>query len=1110
MSNNYDHIERHIKTHSERSDEDRAAVTTLETFLLSDGKINPDFSCNDKWPNTDGIFELVPNPLISRRPVQCFCVQIKGTRVYAESNDGIVKYSLKSLAFPAYIHQTVTADPGILFVVLNPAERGKKRVFWKYISKEFIDSIDFNKDSTTITFTKDEEIFDSKQSTDDFCKKLEKISEHHKFLRSLEDLEYSFEESRNMLQICSDKIVDAVNRFDIINETRDVVSLRILDNLCLLCVSALLLYSPNISRQKINLSVAYEQSLLNIKTKYLGKFYKMLKYRGYRIPAEGQAERLMLKYYNFMWQLRKDIYDSFKIKILENLEDFPLQLDDTVDKEYYELIADTLNKTVLNKNALRKSRYYIQKKTPVFVGKDRFFEMTLQLVGKYATKYNRITVYTKENISTNYSIQIGYQEASIKLWDVKSSIKIVTDWKVSILPTCMNRLAKILYMSNKSPIKGSYSEYIALMDFLTKTGMNLLEFIDLKEELFIQLLERIYDGTNTKIFKTILLVLHQKYNQTSTRFGKNVVRYLLLRLREETIDNILPYNKTLCEDLYISSGCYPFEKNPLIANLAGSKTSNFSIISDIEEAVGYENADVVTPYLDFKKCLYDTGEIYFEKSKLPTEKIKAIKDYNDSLDPWEKDSGFCIKKYGDYYYIDSYAKSTINILQKLLDHSQNGNNGQKALNNSFLNDLRRAYGDDLSSFSDEIKIATLENVFVNSRLLLIYGAAGTGKTTLINYISTLMGSRKKLFLTKTHTALQNLLVRIKNPGLQSDFISMDSFTKRVELSDYDIIFVDECSTIDNRTMNIFLGKLNPNTLLVLAGDIYQIEAIDFGNWFFYAKDIVRKEANVELLSTWRTKVPELISLWDEIRKKGLLITEKLAYDGPFSDNISSKIFEKYDDDEVVLCLNYDGKFGLNNINKYFQNINKQSEAYIWEEWSYKIGDPILFNSSERFPGLYNNLKGRIVDIYKNDDSISFVIDVDTILTEADCNKQELTYIGGDDKITRVQFTVYEYDSELSGDEKKISREQSVIPFQLAYAVSIHKSQGLEYNAVKIIIPNSNSEKITHGIFYTAITRAKNNLKIFWAPETMAKIIGSFEDTESGGKSLELVKEQLKF
>ena len=58
QSNNNELYRRHIATHSERSAEDRAAVSTLETFLTSDGKINTNFSCDDKWPNHDGTFEF--------------------------------------------------------------------------------------------------------------------------------------------------------------------------------------------------------------------------------------------------------------------------------------------------------------------------------------------------------------------------------------------------------------------------------------------------------------------------------------------------------------------------------------------------------------------------------------------------------------------------------------------------------------------------------------------------------------------------------------------------------------------------------------------------------------------------------------------------------------------------------------------------------------------------------------------------------------------------------------------------------------------------------------------------------------------------------------------
>ena len=131
-------IEGHIRTHSERSAIDCDAVSTLEYFLKSDGKINTDFARRDTWPNIDGNLELVPSPEHSRRPVQNFVVQIKGVDCDAVEKDGIVKYHLDGLGFPAYVYSNVTLDPCILFVVFNPKKRGKERIFWKYISVESV------------------------------------------------------------------------------------------------------------------------------------------------------------------------------------------------------------------------------------------------------------------------------------------------------------------------------------------------------------------------------------------------------------------------------------------------------------------------------------------------------------------------------------------------------------------------------------------------------------------------------------------------------------------------------------------------------------------------------------------------------------------------------------------------------------------------------------------------------------------------------------------------------------------------------------------------------------------------------------------------------------
>lgn len=502
-----------------------------------------------------------------------------------------------------------------------------------------------------------------------------------------------------------------------------------------------------------------------------------------------------------------------------------------------------------------------------------------------------------------------------------------------------------------------------------------------------------------------------------------------------------------------------------------------------------------------------TEKATFEKIGPHFIRITDIGDgiINDSGAPYCKIDSDLFIKYkinkddnGNAACIAAYEASTLFILNKLLELSRIHNKGQKEVNERYLRNCDIA-------FSDPKKEEALKYAFVNSRVLLVYGAAGTGKTTLIDMISTMLSGRRKLFLTKTHTALQNLQRRINNPGADASFVSINSFTKRVNLPDYDVIFVDECSTIDNRAMKVFLEKMRPDTFLVLAGDTYQIESIDFGNWFTYAKDIIKtKGSNVELVSTWRTKDPGLIELWNETRNKGALITEKLVIDGPFSENIGEGVLNSEIMDEVILCLNYDGKFGLNNMNSYFQNANTET-AVVWRDWKYKVGDHILFNDTDRFSLLYNNLKGRIVQIELFDSRIRFTVDVEIPLTEQDCQNDGIEFIDIIDDVTRIRFDVLDFEEEMADEDRK----KAIVPFQLAYAVSIHKAQGLEYRSVKVVIPSSNAEKITHGIFYTAITRAKEKLKIYWSSETMQEVVAGFSVDTSRQKSLAIIKEKLK-
>ena len=198
-------------------------------------------------------------------------------------------------------------------------------------------------------------------------------------------------------------------------------------------------------------------------------------------------------------------------------------------------------------------------------------------------------------------------------------------------------------------------------------------------------------------------------------------------------------------------------------------------------------------------------------------------------------------------------------------------------------------------------------------------------------------------------------------------------------------------------------------------------------------------------------------------------------------------------DEIILCLNYDGLYGINNINRFLQNSNP-SPAIQWGIGLYKVGDPVLFNESDRFsPLIHNNSKGRIVGITTEELKIWFEIELDCAINELDAWGYDFELMDvSESGNSIIKFSVDKYRSTDEDDDYS----DTVVPFRVAYAVSIHKAQGLEYRSVKIVITNETEERITHNIFYTAITRAKENLKIYWSPETEKSVLGRLEVRDS--------------
>lgn len=385
----------------------------------------------------------------------------------------------------------------------------------------------------------------------------------------------------------------------------------------------------------------------------------------------------------------------------------------------------------------------------------------------------------------------------------------------------------------------------------------------------------------------------------------------------------------------------------------------------------------------------------------------------------------------------------------------------------------------------EEKKKILLNMFDKYDLAMIYGAAGTGKTTLIKHLSTYFADSSKLYLANTNPAKENLRRQIKVSN--SEFSTIASCNPLVDGRSYDIVFIDECSTVDNFAMKELLSKLRCR-LLVLVGDVYQIRSIKFGNWFSLARYFLKPEVVYELNTPYRSKNSGMIELWNKVRQLDERTEEFIAMQH-YASELDDSIFTHDDPDEVILCLNYDGLYGINNINRFLQNDNPNS-AFYWDSWIYKVGDPVIFNEFNRFyPVLYNNLKGWIRRIKKESGIIQFDIEVDMPLTEFAANTAGFELL--DCNVpghSLIRFSVDHYVD----DDAREKNDREVVPFQVAYAISIHKAQGLEYNSVKVVVTNEVEELITHNIFYTAITRARQKLRIYWTPETQHKVLTEME------------------
>lgn len=809
----------------------------------------------------------------------------------------------------------------------------------------------------------------------------------------------------------------------------------------------------------------------NLKLLYKFHDYLQIVASHYTLDEEN-SERLMLKYYKYLLETRKLLREKFGLEVLNNLEKFPLNIDKTL-QEYYEKISDKIDKynTCLTGE---NEKYYIQKIKPFFVGEKIYYEVTFTPANDYSNKSNRVIAFTRINITDNYAAKFKLVNDSIEILGKIMPIIIIVGWEVAIRDCEYQNFISVFTGVKK---KASYPEQRVINGFLSRTGFSLCDLMDFPDNEYQNLVGSWKKELRTTLFIDILDSCRKIIKSKSA--GQNVLRYLLYSMNNVIIKHQkqLAQNEKLSK-LCLQNGCIPFDTMPFINSPLGHNPKMRALFECIPIANRKHEllAHLVRNNTEIQGQLFTSVKDIVEFDDIHA----LVNQYNENLWDGHYEQSKLVIENGQIF-INGYKDDTCTIIQKLKSLSAKGIQNYTSTVEAWLNGAG-------SGVDSEEKQEALKQMFSQSHVAIIYGSAGVGKSTLINHVAHFFSEKNKLFLSQTNPAVDNLKRRVT--AANCAFSTITKFlTKQHVRNNYDLLVIDECSTVSNSDMKKVLKKASFQ-LILLVGDTYQINSIRFGNWFSVVRKFIPNSAVFELNNPYRSSNEGLLTLWSRVRNMDDNIMELIARQ-EYSISLDASIFTPPKEDEIILCLNYDGLYGINNINRFLQESNPNPPV-TWGIQQYKIDDPILFNDSDRFsPVIYNNMKGKIIGIQVFDKDevsgcIQFDVEINKPINGLDALECDFELLDNSENGNSViRFIV---NKTKSVDEDDPSNSKSVVPFQVAYAVSIHKAQGLEYNSVKIVITDEIGELITHNIFYTAITRAQNKLRIYWTPEVEHNVL----------------------
>ncbi len=365
---------------------------------------------------------------------------------------------------------------------------------------------------------------------------------------------------------------------------------------------------------------------------------------------------------------------------------------------------------------------------------------------------------------------------------------------------------------------------------------------------------------------------------------------------------------------------------------------------------------------------------------------------------------------------------------------------------------------------------------VNANLFVLTGGPGTGKTCVLKCIQHILKSIRPFgnikFTAPTGKAARRITESTgENAQTVQKAMSLVSETAMPLPIWCDCIIVDEISMLDTLTADAFFMAVQPGAKIILVGDVDQLPSVGFGS---VLRDLIESSA---------------------IECEGLRAPQRQKAGSTLFENITRVKYGQSDlqegDDFSIIKAQGDEQSLL--LKQYYMAVDK---------WG--IDDVCCLTPYRRKGNTCANVLNNIIQAKLNppatNNSLDTVITEDVDEESERATKRNIRFTVGDPviqlvnrkeiangdvgKVTDIDIQKRTVTVKYDGDITVIYREYELSQLNLAYCISVHKSQGSEYKCVVTSAFKEHKQLLSRNMVYTAITRAKKECIFVMEPEAV--------------------------